>query len=66
MRSLNTLNSIHNNQNIVWDYGAYSLITKMHTYYIISNIGQIHLIRCNKINGLEFLFIENCLTIVGG
>ena len=34
MRSFNTLNYIHNNQNIAWDNWAYSLITKTHYYYI--------------------------------
>ena len=27
MKSLNTLNSFRNNQNIAWDNGAYSVIT---------------------------------------
>ena len=36
MRSLNAINSIDNNQNIVWDKGAYSLITRTRSYYIAS------------------------------
>ena len=35
MRSLNALNSIHNNQNIAYDNGAYSLITKIRSYYLV-------------------------------
>ena len=38
MRSLNTLNSTDNNQNIVWDKGAYSLITQTCSYYITSRV----------------------------
>ena len=38
MRSLNALNSIHNNQNIAYDNGAYSLITKIRSYYIASTV----------------------------
>ena len=43
MRSLNTLNSIDNNQSIVWDNGVYSLIIKIRFYVIASNgnIGNI-------------------------
>ena len=37
IRSLNTLNSIHNNQNIAWDKGAYSPITETRSYYLASN-----------------------------
>ena len=33
----NTSNSVHNNQNIVWNNRVYSLITEMHSYYIASN-----------------------------
>ena len=38
MRSLNTLNSIDNNENIVWDKGTYSLITETRSYDIASNV----------------------------
>ena len=38
MRSPNTLNSIDNNQNIVWDKGANSLITQTRSYYIASRV----------------------------
>ena len=33
MKSLNILNSIHNNQNIALDNGAYPLITETYSYY---------------------------------
>ena len=37
VRSLNTLNFVHNNQNITWDNGAYSLITETLSYDKASN-----------------------------
>ena len=38
MESLNTLNSIDNNQNIVWDKGVYLLISETGSCGIASNI----------------------------
>ena len=37
MRYIINLNSIHSNQNIALDNGAYWLITKTHSYYKASN-----------------------------
>ena len=37
MRSVNTFKSIHNNKKIVWDIGAYLLITEMCSHDIASN-----------------------------
>ena len=37
MRSLDTLNSFHNNQNILWDNAPYSVITETRSYGIASN-----------------------------
>ena len=38
---LDTLNSIHSNQNIAWGNGIYWLITKTHTYTGFSQINKI-------------------------
>ena len=37
MRCFDVLNSIHNDQNIAWDKGAYSLIIETRSYRIASN-----------------------------
>ena len=38
MKSLNTLNSIDNNQNIAWDKGAHSQITEIRRYVPMTKI----------------------------
>ena len=50
MKSLNTLSSIDNNQNIVQDTEAYSLITEIRSCGIAINDNEI-----NKCNGNHYM-----------
>ena len=65
MRSLNILNSIDNNQNIVWDKGVHLPINEMRCYGIASNervqVATAPAVKWYKIVNSCFLYTRNHL-----
>ena len=53
MRSLNTLNSIENNQNIVWNKGVCSPIKETCSYGTASNAGRLKFLE-NQTSSLRY------------
>ena len=62
MRSLNTLSSFHNNENIVWDIGAYSLIAEMRFYVTMASNESMNIIWLNSTILKKYVSVVSCIS----